>query len=76
MDFSDENLDKCAPLLHETILFCRKNESRTREQLLKSAHPPDPTHAGTKYHNKQDTDIFRKNVKKQTKIKIRVYIPP
>ena len=40
---------KCVPLLHETILFCKNTEIRTREQLSKSAHLPDPTHAGTKY---------------------------
>ena len=57
--------DKCVPLLHETILFqemCaplarnhtflqthRNLHAWIREQLSKSAHLPDPTHAGTKY---------------------------
>ena len=56
---------KCVPLLHETTLFremCaplarnhtflqkhRNPHAWIREQLSKSAHLPDPTHAGTKY---------------------------
>ena len=44
-------LEMCAPLArnHTFLQKHRKPHAWVREQLSKSAHLPDPTHAGTKY---------------------------
>ena len=44
-------LEMCAPLArnHTFLQKHRKPHAWIREQLSKSAHLPDPTHAGTKY---------------------------